>query len=44
MIWKESKVVADDRFDVFLPLETGIDSTLNKTVHWYSEVFNRILT
>jgi hypothetical protein len=32
-IGQKSKVIEDDGFDVFLPLEAGINPSLNKAVH-----------
>ena len=32
-IWEKGKVIEDDRFDVLLPFEAGVDTTLHEAIH-----------
>jgi hypothetical protein len=43
-IGKELEIIEDHRFNMFLPFEAGINTTLHKTVHRNGEIFNRMIT
>jgi hypothetical protein len=43
-IRKKSQVIEDDGFNMFLPFETGVNSTLNEAVHGNGQFFNGMIT